>query len=226
MKEELFRLMGMRKVGAIDVPDERDWRYNNEVSKKLRASHSSYRGYGDLPIYYQSQGNTVACSAFGLTHAVACEVVKTFHYLPDIIAFEQWKNQQADNNSTLPEGDSLQSALATGRKHGFYDRVRKVWYDIEYYRVMKNELESAQVNDNATIYTGFLISYPMVDKNYVLKRGGDYGGHAVCSHDWLKLVNSWKGFGIKNTGVCYYTKENFPQMYAAYAITVKPRIIV
>ena len=225
MKEQLLQFAGYRKCGAFDVPDDRDWIYDKNVGAIIKELHKGSLGTGDLPIYKKSQGTNPSCTAYGLTACVEIEVVKTFHYLPDISSEDQWKRQKESAKSNLDDGDKLQNALSVGRKNGFYDKVKKVWYDIEYYRVMKEDMKKVMTEDNATIYTGSLISYKMVDKNYFHTKETTAGGHAWCSYDWGYGLNSWGNWGYKNTGVFYYDEENFPQLFTAYAVLVKPRTV-
>ena len=202
IKEWSFLVRGKRKCGARDAPDERDWIYTDKIANEKRVKK---RDIGDLSIYHQNQGATPACTAYGLAHCINIEIRKRFKYQPDVRGADLWKNQQIDASDDLRYGDSLQHALKCAHKYKVYDHVKKKWYDIEWYRVMKSDVMFALVNDNATIYTGLMADYPMCDEDWYWRNTGNGGGHCVCAHDGrksisAKLLNSWDDWGIDGPG--------------------------
>ena len=216
------RLIGQRKCGAFDEPDERDWEYTKEVGNALRSQKGDM---SDLSIYYQDQGNLPACTAYSLAHCINIEIGKRFHYFSDVRGADLWKHQKEDAGNNLSQGDSLQHALKCAHKYKLFDHVKKKWFDIKYYRVLKEDALRVLDADNVTLYTGLLADYPMCDSNWYWRNTKKGGGHALCAFDGEigvrgTGINSWKGWGYKKTGVWHWNAQDTGSLFSFYAIEV------
>ena len=105
--------------GIISPRDDRDFRADllsgSNLVTTIPQLHRN-RNFSILP--GKDQGNSVACTAFTVTHAL--ETANTREYGRPVVldAWEQWNRQKEYPNTIVPQGDYLRSALKSCDKFG------------------------------------------------------------------------------------------------------------
>lgn len=227
INEELHRLLGYRKLGAVDSPDERD--YTTERIKESQIE--SPKGLIDLTnTNIKNQKRTNRCTAFGLTTIVETMLTRRLRKEIWINSTQIWK-LQLETGADEQKGDTLQNALNALNENGLefndYDdygraKYRKVYFDgySKLSRVPKI-FKEWQCKGHP-IYTGSFVYDNTVDEfNYwrlhgVNKRGGHafaISGHAI---DFIK-EGSW-GNRWADRGRAHIRVDEIKRLFTPYIL--------
>lgn len=220
MSETLLKLQGYRKNGLLDA-DSIDFP-TYKPSGKLQGPVVLPNGDIDLNIYFQDQGKTSRCTAYGLTHAVEIEITKKKKVQAYINAEALW-SLQLNTGATEKYGDALQNAIRSS-KLGMYDFSTKTTYKPKVSQILKSDLKKAVQDRDCTVYTGILADWPTCTADWVWRDTGRGGGHAICIIDYKDgfywALNSWYKYGIKGTGVFKIREEDAKHLFTAFAVTI------
>jgi len=229
MIETIKRLIGYRKYGAFDRPDEIG-RGVSIVKKEQIESHYHISGLpvGMISTETKDQGRTNRCTAYALSKVVEIMATRRLKKMIFIDPNELWKHQ-LESGATEKGGDSLQNAVRQLVKYGAsfndYDPstgkkcIRRITFD-GFSRIMPKDFDK-WLEDGHPIFTGVTVYDDFVVNDIIDFDGKKMGGHAIPivggGTARYRIENSWNDkWGID--GTCLLNKEDSSRCMSSYVL--------
>lgn len=223
MNETLLRISGYRKSGLL--PDVKEtFAVSQYIPTKFELAMAKTKivmpdGDVNFGVYAQDQGNTATCWAYAIAGAMNAFLTQELRVYTCFEGNLFAADVEEINPGVSKNGNTLQDTIAKAKQLGLYDKItQKRWIPVVQL-VQKKDLQVA-LNNDAIIFTGAGIQSKMIDKDYCLMIGN--GGHAFYLNGASDVgaygINSWRKFGVKNTGLFKARAKDYGKLFSCYKI--------
>lgn len=227
MIEPIYQLAGLRKLGALDAKDSRN--YTMDVLPVIRKDRD-LETIDNRSYYGTNQGTTTKCTCFTATR-VAMSVVSLYYqekvtFDPDEVVALMGVHYQEG------KGAYLFQAMKAVAKFGLHDETGRHWKFEKYIEVPPAQFDEA-LEKGFCLATGSFIATAMCDSQWILNDASlsnSRGGHAwvIYGKDFLgsqKVFlgdNSWGKWGIvkhgKKTGGFYVLPSQVKDLFTTFTL--------
>lgn len=200
----------MRKRGAQDIVDDRDWIAEERLGVKKVSLPEYVNWFEQANMYPKDQRQTNRCTAYALAGAVECAYRLAGHEVDFIPEDYVWAEQLRTGGSEK-RGDYLGNCLKAGKKEGFAFNGKR--YKISGYATIKNRTPKdlqKWLARRHPVYTGVVTNMWTSARNTdILKITKSGGGHAIwlCGYEYVNgelyflAVNSWGNWSVGEDGI-------------------------